>query len=1241
MNKLRNKSKLLVLGLFMLSLFWVHFAHASVSQSDLNKNGIPDSTESSVVVVESSFLDAGEYQFNNLIIPSWTTLILKGDPGSSNSFKGVKILADNITIEENAYMSADAQGYSVGPGASPQINIGASYGGVGGNNASGTTYGSSLAPKDLGSGVSGNYRGGGAIWLEINGTLSHNGGISADGINYSSSGGSVYIVTNNLSGSGDIRANGGGISWPDSFTGGGGRVAVYYNNSSFAGKTEARAGNYCFYGCAPNGGSGTAGLFNMSNNTLTVTSQWHFQVSDGPFNFNHLVFKNKAKITSDNNVSITAQDMLVDNSSTLTLAEGQILNISQVTISNYSTLKLSENKTLKINNLNVLNISLVTVEPEKVLSLKISNLNIDTDSTVSVDGKGYEAGPGAPPVFYEGGASYGGKGGGNSAPAYGSADKPIDFGSGTEGRRGGGAIRLDISGTLHNDGFVSALGSYDRTSGGSIYVTVGNLSGSGAFRADGFRGSWPNGSAGGGAGGRIALYFNNSDYVPTATARGGVYCFYGCAPAAEDGTVVINSAGAVCLVDCFSNVLFLPGFKASRLYLNENGNENQLWEPNRNLDVEKLYLDANGDSLRPDIYTKDIINETNTPFSTGSAGQNIYKSFSKLMGELMDEFKITAWEPYAYDWRQSVDDIVNNGTNYANGSKSLVSVLEGLIASSKSGKVTIVAHSNGGLLAKALLKKLQNDKNSGVNDLIDKIDVLIMVAAPQIGTAQAVPAMLHGYKQKFAGGLLMDEIRARELGRNMPGAYGLLPSREYINRVSASPVTFLDTVIPSGVTTSMVQTFGSAIDSYSEYKNFLFGGEGRINPSSNQTKLPIILSQNLFSKAESLHDGIDTWTPPVSLRVIEVAGWGLDTVASFEYYPKCISSSTLGCNFILDERPRFTSDGDGTVVVPSAQYISFLGSAERYWIDLPRYNRFFNFTVDRNHKDILEVDSVNDLVKLILQKESIVINDVLKNTQPVDVSNRLRLSIHSPVTIDAYDADGNHTGKVCSPTSDFCFVEENILNSSYLEFGEGKYLNLPADKAKSIKLQGIDVGTFTYESEKVLPNGSSSTTTFKNIPVTQQTKAEVAQNTNGVLELRLDKDGDGTLDTIIKAKEGETVTMPYVFSGFLPPLANKDVFKAGSTIPIKLQLKDFEGNIVQAKELPVWLSPKRGTKMGESISESVPDVVATLGNTYRWDEASQQYIYNWSTKGLTKGYWYEIYVKLDDGNTYSVVVGLK
>lgn len=63
--------------------------------------------------------------------------------------------------------------------------------------------------------------------------------------------------------------------------------------------------------------------------------------------------------------------------------------------------------------------------------------------------------------------------------------------------------------------------------------------------------------------------------------------------------------------------------------------------------------------------------------------------------------------------------------------------------------------------------------------------------------------------------------------------------------------------------------------------------------------------------------------------------------------------------------------------------------------------------------------------------------------------------------------------------------------------------------------------------------------------------------------------------------------------------------------------------------------------MSATVDESVYTDTATSGTVFKWDPEDQQYIYNWNTKGLDAGFWYKTSVKLDDGYTYSVNVGLK
>src|SRR5919199_2183938 len=101
------------------------------------------------------------------------------------------------------------------------------------------------------------------------------------------------------------------------------------------------------------------------------------------------------------------------------------------------------------------------------------------------------------------------------------------------------------------------------------------------------------------------------------------------------------------------------------------------------------------------------------------------------------------------------------------------------------------------------------------------------------------------------------------------------------------------------------------------------------------------------------------------------------------------------------------------------------------------------------------------------------------------------------------------------------------------------------------------------------------------------------------------------------------------------------IFKAGSTVPAKFQLKDATGKIVQANSVPVWLTPVKGSATTAPVDESVYTDPADSLTTFRWDATAQQYIYNWGSPKTGAGYYWRIGVKLDDGMTYTVNIGLR
>ncbi len=509
----------------------------SLSASDLNKNGIEDSAEDSVVMDSNMSLSVGEYRFNNLSITNNAILTLAGNPLSENSFKGVKITAVNLNIDSGSSISANKTGYKAGtgPGASSLNYVGASYGGFSYNGAaSSVTYGSATRPIDLGSGGANanTGTGGGAMRIVVSDTFINNGIVSANG-GEASSGGSIFVTANNLAGNGKFSANGGNLFYTGYFKspGGGGRVAVYYQSSLFNGVFEVKGGCGSYDGFSPScGENGTVGIFNNSTNDFYVNSSWKFLKNDAPFSFNNIFISDNVKVTSEDGVSITANNIFIKNYSSFILSDNQILNIPIINIDKNSTLTLSGSETITANTLVLTGSSTVTVIPEKILTLNIPNINIGEGSYISANAKGYGAasGPGNPgpydsenPTFHRRGASHGGLGYLNTESSiYGLETAPIDFGSGGNGRfpRGGGAVRL-ITDVLKNNGIISANGN-NTSSGGSIFVTTKTLDGNGSFQANGGESYCPNICFGPGGGGRIAIFYDTSSFLGQIIANG-------------------------------------------------------------------------------------------------------------------------------------------------------------------------------------------------------------------------------------------------------------------------------------------------------------------------------------------------------------------------------------------------------------------------------------------------------------------------------------------------------------------------------------------------------------------------------------------------------------------------------------------------------------------------------------------------------------------------------------------------
>jgi pimeloyl-ACP methyl ester carboxylesterase len=571
----------------------------------------------------------------------------------------------------------------------------------------------------------------------------------------------------------------------------------------------------------------------------------------------------------------------------------------------------------------------------------------------------------------------------------------------------------------------------------------------------------------------------------------------------------------------FSSVAFLPGIQASRLYrLEPSGGENRLWEPNRKADVQKLFLDENGISRDGGIYTRDVIDETNVlPLTPPPLfGFNIYKKFIGFMDTLVGEGVINAWEALPYDWRLGLGEIVAGGVALGGGADepdeaggagerySMVGKIEELASASATGQVTVIAHSNGGLLAKVIIDELLARGEAGL------VDKLILVAVPQLGTPKAIASLLHGDGQVIPQGLgfILDRETARELGENMPSAYTLLPSPSYFAAV-------LDPVVEFGAAAGAAPAllgkfrdqYGLAVNTFDELRSFLSGEYGaRMEPEADDTDTPNVLNTLLMAEAEAARSTLGEWGAAVDagIEIFQIAGWGLDTLRGLRY---------VGRGGELDREPLFVSDGDGTVVTASAAAME--EEAETFYVNLFKYNRFLEFNVNRSHANILEIGPVQDLINRIINEDLLELprNITINKPNVRNTDKKLHLRVLSPVSLDIYDSEGNHTGLMPNPDpdSDLALVEEQIPNSYYLEFGEGKYVGLDAGNEYGLELKGLGNGTFTLEIGQTQGNDTVGAIAYADIPVLEGSRAELTLSTiDDAGGLLLDLDGDGESD---------------------------------------------------------------------------------------------------------------------------------
>ena len=486
-----------------------------------------------------------------------------------------------------------------------------------------------------------------------------------------------------------------------------------------------------------------------------------------------------------------------------------------------------------------------------------------------------------------------------------------------------------------------------------------------------------------------------------------------------------------------------------------------------------------------------------------------------MLNDVVADNTINKWLPFPYDWRMNVEDIARGKTTLASSSVSLIDSIEKLSKNSKTGKVIILAHSNGGLLAKSLMRVLEEKKEANI------VEKIINVAVPELGAPKAVLSMLHGYDQSILAGVAMTRDNARVFSQNMTSAYSLLPSKKFFEN---NTIKIINDYFSNSA--------GKIASTYEGMKNFLLNNSFS-KKSSSILNTPLLLNSALMNTANSLHSIFDIWKPASSTKTISLFGWGVLTPSAITY------DKNLHCKPVIYApcQPEITSllssDGDGTVLTNSNSNLS----DKSFFLNLKTLKT--DTEKEIKHADILEsVDALNMIKKEI--KNPVSDNEYGKyitSSKPVDNDKWLTIRILSPVDIDVYDKKGNHTGikENYVPTPGIDPIENRIPNSYYEDFADSKRVILLYGEDYQIVLKGNDSGAVIVKASVSQYDNVLASTTFKEMPVTPLLNVElVIPTTLSSLAtssvMNMDIDGDGVTDFVNRSNEflGATSSYPIV-----------------------------------------------------------------------------------------------------------------
>lgn len=311
-----------------------------------------------------------------------------------------------------------------------------------------------------------------------------------------------------------------------------------------------------------------------------------------------------------------------------------------------------------------------------------------------------------------------------------------------------------------------------------------------------------------------------------------------CAPAFASNTTSSNDL-----------IVLIPGTMGTELQYDST----KVWDPGKNVFNHSkyfnwLYFNESGSAK----YTLSVLNDDNY------GADDTYKT---IYNRLKNAFSSSATVKFfGYDWRYSCVDAAEELTDLVSG---------------YSGKIILVAHSMGGLVASQFLKNATPSQCSRTT--------LITLGTPFTGSPKAVNVFENGTMFGLLENLVIGGY-IKEAAKNYPSAYELLPTSRHSNYLMKAEV---------------LQTYSNAL-SFLKTRDWGLTSAGQV--------------KSQFSTASSFINGLGSGTSHaayLAAQTYHIVATGEDTISKINYV---LDGGEYRTDYL-----QMSNAGDGTVLAESAR----------------------------------------------------------------------------------------------------------------------------------------------------------------------------------------------------------------------------------------------------------------------------------------------------------------------------------